>query len=262
VLVFEQSPRHAVLVAAVVLAAAGACLRGLERPGLGLFAAGLVAVLAPVHQAPLVALAAALLPAVLTVWAPGSRWLAALLAGTIAAGAGAVITRGVAPAGIAGVLAAGATVLRPSQPTQRHIAYLRAVSLYGPAIALAGLMAANAATGYADALAVRRIVLVVVALSGASALVAIAGLGLSTLLESDDPLQRRAWTGLAAGLAVPMGLAERLDPSLALEATAVAAVPLVLAVCVATARWARSGPGPRWAAYAGPIAATLAILGI
>lgn len=257
----EAGLLHAVLVGVVVMAAAGACGRTLPRVEGALLAALLVALWSLVYRAPTPALAAALVPAAFCLASPGNRWLAALLAGAFAGATTWLLEATPAAVGLATAIGLLATASRPRLPTSQQLVFLRVASLFLPGLLLAGLMVANAATGYADGLAVRRVVVLALGLGGLATYLGLAGLGQTTLLESDDPAQRHAWLGLAAGLAVPAGRLASGEPSTVLASLPVAAAPLALAAAVTAARLDRENGLGTGAAASLTVVAVVAQLG-
>lgn len=227
---------HAALLGSLVVAAAAVCGRALPRAEGALLAALLVALWSLVYHASAIGLAVALGPAAFCLASPRNRWLAAVLASAFAGLATWGLQASPTASGLAATIAFLAAAARPRLPTGQQLGALRAASLFTPGVLLLGLMVANAATGYADDIGVRRVVVLAVGLAGLGTYLGLAGLGQTTLMESDDPVQRHAWLGLAAGLAVPAGRLASGDPSSVLAALPVAAAPLALAATVTAAR--------------------------
>lgn len=227
---------HAALVGALCLAAAAATARLVPRPELALLGAALPAVWSLVYAAEPIVLAAAVLAALPALGSPRQRWVSALLAGAFAAGLVVLSTAPMSTAAIAGALGVLGGLLRPRLPTRQQLVFLRSASLFGPGLLLLGLMAANAATGQAEALSVRQTVLTALGLAGLASLLGLTGLGQTTVLESDDPAQRHVWLSLAATLAVPLALIVRGNPTSVLQVMPVASVPMGVASAVTVAR--------------------------
>lgn len=239
---------HAGLLGLVCVGAGLLTDRLLPRAWLVPVAAGLPAAWSLAYQAPVLVLVFALLVPAVALLAPSDRRLAAPLVALLAAAGTYVLVDGVRGPAIAALVAGLATLARPERPTRGQLAFVRAACLLGPGLVLLALVAANAATGYADELAVRRVLALALGLAGLTALVAIAGLGVATLLESADEAQRYAWVGLAAGLAVPAGLLVTFDPNRVLAAAPAAAVPIALGAATSIARLDQAAAWPAKAA--------------
>jgi hypothetical protein len=251
---------RSVLVGVLVFAVAGVTWQALPRRELAVLAAAMVAAWSLVYQAPWIVLVGALGPAVLCQVTPRNRWASSVLAAAVAGALTWFLASWTLSGGVAGV-AFLLAILRPQLPTEQQLAFLRASALFAPGLLLLGLMVANAATGYADGLPVRRIVVLVFGLAGLVVFLGLAGLGQSTLMESRDPLQRHVWVSLAAGLAPALGLVGTSDPASVLAALPLAVAPLVLAGAVTVARIDQTTDVPSLVTYCLPLLVILTQVG-
>jgi hypothetical protein len=251
---------RSVLVGVLVFAVAGVTWQALPRRELAVLAAAMVAAWSLVYQAPWIVLVGALGPAVLCQVTPRNRWASSVLAAAVAGALTWFLASWTLSGGVAGV-AFLLAILRPQLPTEQQLAFLRASALFAPGLLLLGLMVANAATGYADDLPVRRIVALVVGLAGLVVFMGLAGLGQSTLMESRDPLQRHVWVSLVAGLAPALGLVGTSDPASVLAALPLAVAPLVLAGAVTVARIDQTTDVPSLVTYCLPLLVILTQVG-
>lgn len=257
-LVAGAALEHALLLGLVCLLAGLTTWRLLPRAWLAPAAAAVAALWSLSYQAPVLVLVIALAVPAAALLLPSDRRLAAPLVALLA-GAGVYLLLDGLQGPIVAALAGGlATLLRPERPTNEQITFLRLTSLFAPGGLLLALGAANAATGYAGELAIREVLALGLGLAGLAALLSIAGLGLSTLLESADATQRHAWVALAAGLAVPLGVATTFDPSRVLASAPAAAVPIALLASTTAARLHQESPWPLLACL-GPVALALAL---
>jgi len=261
-LVAGNPPLHSVLLASVCLAAALATGNVLPRKRLAVLAAGLPVLWRLTYHADTVVLAAALVPAVATLGTPQNRWLSAVLAGAYAAGVGAIVQGEVPIVVGSGLTALAFVAVRPRTPTDQQLSFFRSVALFAPALVLVGLMSANAATGIADGLTVRRVLHLSVGLAGLLAFIAVALLGQLTLLESEDPAQRHLWAMLGATLAVPFGLLATADASAVMANLALAAVPLAVGASITVARLEAEAGWARWISIGPPLLAVVSQLGL
>lgn len=243
------TPLAAGLVAVLGLLAGALAWHATGRAHLALAAALVAALWAPAHTsgAILLALAAAVGLVGLVPLAP--KALGGLVTATGAGAAGWLLTGGATGAGIGAGLGLLAAVARPLRPTEGHLRALRTTSLFLPALALVTLMAVNAVMGIGALRSVREVLLVGVGLASLFTLVGLAGLGLSTLLESDDPVQAKGWTMTAFAFGAVVATLPARDPSLTIQATAVAAVPVAFLAAIAIGRLGTDGPGPGWLAW-------------
>jgi hypothetical protein len=227
---------HAGLLAAVCIASGLTAWHGLHLVEAAPTAAAVPAAWTLSYHAPAWALAAGLVVAALAWTGRADRhWEASVAAvGVAGIGYAATVNARVAIAGAA--ITAFAVLVRPSRPTAGQLAFLRGASLLGPGLLLLAAMGTNAATGVGDGLATKRVLAVGLALTGLAAMLGWAGLGLTTLLESGASFQRVTWTGMAAGLALPLGIAVLADPSRVIDALPATAVPMSVLAAVTAAR--------------------------
>lgn len=198
----------------------------------------------PVHEASWGVLAACVVPAVLLVVPSSSKGLHGVLVGAVA-GWVVWLIGGWFP-GVVVSVAVGVVLvlLRPVEPTRGQVRGLRAASLFGPGVALAGVFALNAVSGRGGGWLVVEGLSFGVSLGGLFVLLGVAGLGLSTLLESADPSQAGAWSGVALGVAAVVGVAPGRVFAWAVEASALFAVPAAVLVSTCMGRFDTDGPWP------------------
>ncbi|MDX1611349.1 MAG: hypothetical protein R3185_03200 [Candidatus Thermoplasmatota archaeon] len=258
--IFHQAPdRTTALIALLVAATAWLTLQLTERPELSLVAGTTLAAWPLIYQAPQQILLLALIPGGLMllpagVLGPAPRLAGANLAGLTAGAATYYLTS--SPTGtLLALIGAGALAwVRPDHPTTEVIRGMRSISLLLPSVALVALLAANAATERFTPVSVLAGLKAGLTLFALAWSVALAGLGLVTLVESDTPAQRMHWVASAAAAGAWVGMLVLKDPSLVLAATPLAATPLSLLGAVAVGRAKAAGPAvARWAFLAVPV---------
>jgi hypothetical protein len=138
---------------------------------------------------------------------------------------------------------------------------LETSALFLPAVGLLGLTAVNAGTGWLEQTDALDALGLGIALAGVLVLVGLAIYGLATLLASEDSSQRSAWLTVAMAVGLLVAVVPTREVA-ALQATAAfAAAPIVALAAIAAARIGRR-IDPAEPAYAIPVVATLAQIGL
>lgn len=255
------SDRHALLVAALVAGVGAAAWQVTERWDLGAVAAATAGLWAiphtvPRHQVWVAAgpIAAMLVP---TAWLERVRDLGlAIVGAALALLAGVGLGLSVPALAFAAVGAFVTTYARPAVPTEGTLRGLRTVALFTPGLALVGLVGVNAGTGWLEAAGGAQALGLGVGLLGLTAILALAVLGLSTLLASRDPAQRSAWLAASLGIVVLAATVPARDVELLRAAGAHALAPLAVLATVAGARVGAT-QGSRLSGYMFPLAASV-----
>lgn len=260
------SDRHALILAALVAGVGLAAWRLTRRWDLAWLAAATAALWSIPYATPRQELWVAAVP-IAVLLAP-TGWLArlsdvalGLIAFFLAGGVAAWFTREPIAAAFAGVGAFFVTWMRPGVPTRQTIGAFRTGSLLAPGLVLILLMAANAGTGWFEQPSAKQALWLGIGLAGLLVLVALAGLGLTTLLESDDPGQRSAWLASALGLVVLVVSASLRDVETLRAAGAHAVGPIAVLACLTAARLEEGGLAQPLA-YAIPLVASVTQMGL
>lgn len=244
-LVFSQGLVHAQVVLLLVLVTAIVTDHLVDRRQVALIAAATVTVWPLIHHAPTAWVGLAMVPAAaLLVPSVGRAWDAVglsfttvvvsyLLAGALdlALGAGLLV----------GIL----VLLRPRHPTKDQIRLLRSTALALPAIGLVAAIGVGLGLDL-PSLSVRSTLWLGITLAALLGLGALAGLGLTTMIESTHPTQASVWGASMMGIALVLaGLAGWLPRTGwgALEVAAVAAVPMAVLAGLAATRLRARGTG-------------------
>lgn len=260
------SDRHAVLLAVLVAGTGLVTWRITQRWDLAALAAAIAGLWALPHATHRRDLWLALVPLGLLA-IPGERLeriphpLQAIVLAGLAAGATAWLSLDPLALVLAGVLAPAFLWIRPHQPTAGTIGAIRTGSLAGPGLALIGLVGLNAGTGWLEQADAATALWIGVGLAGLGALVGLAGLGLSTLLESDDPDQASAWVALAVPVATLVALAPTRSVEILRAVASSGMAPLALLASLTAARLSANW-GPRPLGYGVALLATALQVGL
>lgn len=261
-----SSDKHALIFVAIVAGTGWVTWQITHRTDLSWLAAATVGLWSIPRATPREHLWIALVPlAILAV--PPKAWTRlhdaalAIPVGLAAAGLTAWLT----PDAFAIALAGGAgflvTMLRPETPTRETTGAVRTGALLLPGGVFLALLGVNAGIGWFEPLDAEAAVWTGIGLLGLLVLLALAGLGLATLLESDDPGQRSAWLAIAIPLACLVAVVPLKDLSLLQAVGALAVGPVVLLAVIAAARFDAGGV-PQPVGFAVPLLASLAQFGL
>lgn len=244
-LVFDQGLVHAQVILVLVLLTAIVADHLIDRREVALIAAATLTVWPLVHHAPLAWLGLAMVPAAaLLVPSLGRAWDALALAITTAV-VGYLLAKALYPALGAGLLAGLLILVRPRHPTKDQIRLLRSTALALPAIGLVAAIGLGLGLDLPPQ-TVRTTLWLGITLAALLGLGALAGLGLTTLIESTHPTQASMWNTSMMSIALVLaGLAGWLPRAGwgALEVVAVAAVPMAALSGLAVTRLQASGRG-------------------
>lgn len=260
------SDKHAVIFVALVGGAGWATWQITQRIDLAWLAAATAGLWSIPHATPRQQLWIGLVPLALLALPPGTLERvrdAALapLAALVAAGVTAWLAPNLLAISIAGAGAFALTVFRPEVPTSETLGALETVALVLPGGVLLVLLGVNAGTAWFEAPEAKAALWTGIGVLGLTVLVALALLGLSTLLESEDPSQRSAWLTVSIVLACLVAIVPSKDLALLQAVGALAVGPVVLLASLAAARF-QTGGVPWPVAYAIPLAASLAQAGL
>lgn len=244
---YDRGPLLAALAGIVPVLGGLATQKVTARADVGWAAAAGLALWSVPHGSSETVLIGSVVPGLLLAYGPLPRWTATMATGGSTAALLFVLGAPVAGTLVWGLAAAALSLARPEAPTEGTVRALRASALLLPGVGLAGALALNAATGRAEHLSIPEAIEFGIGLAALLALASTAGLGLSTLLESDTPYATRAWSSLSASLGIVAGAAQGVSPlfgfrSLAVSALPLAALSLILAARLASGRARRA----RW----------------
>lgn len=243
--VFSQDPVHALAFLLLVLTAAILTDHLVDRRQVALIAAGTLTVWPIAHQAPTAWLGLAMLPAAMLLVPSLSRAWDAVILVLASSVAGYLLTMALYPALGAGLLAGLLTLLRPVHPTKDQIRLLRSSSLALPALGLVAAVGIGLGLE-TPAYPVITVLWLGITLAAFLGLGGLAGLGLTTLVESTHPGQASVWNASMMAIALAAaGLAGWLPMAgwAALEVAVVAAVPLTSMAGLAATRLQAAGSG-------------------
>lgn len=262
-LIVTPSDRHAVIFTALTATTAGLTWHVTRRFDLAWVAAATVGAWAIPHATFRRDLLLAFVPAAL-IALPGRtfedvpRWAPAMLAALVAGAVMLWLTGSPAATGLASVVAGAGTWVRPGVPTEGTIGAMWSSALFLPGVVLIGLVPVNAATDWFEAPTAEQALWIGLALLGTLLLFSLATLGLSTLVESDDPAQATIWVASLVALGIVAGSLATKDLVILRTSVAIAAAPVGLLVAIVAGRAASASPAQRYLVL--PIPAILSLL--
>lgn len=241
------SERHALVVTLLVAAAAAGAWWVTRRLDLAWLAAAIAASWPILHGTDRHLLLAGLAPGLLLLFPTRvhervPRWLVALFGALVAGGIAVYLVSSPVVSATAAIFTFLLVWIRPAVPTEEAIGTMWSTGLLLPGIVLVGLVPVNAATGWFEAPTAQQALYVGIGLLAALVLVSLEVLGVSTLVESDEPAQASAWLAAMVGFGVILGVATAKDLTLLEAGLAVSVVPLSLLAAVAVARIGHERP--------------------
>lgn len=256
---FDRSPLAAGAFALYCVATSLLAWFATEQFDLAIVATATAASWGLVHTVAPLVLALAALPAALLVVPTRSRTPLAMATAALAALVAWLLTGLWTAASIAGVAGLLFGLAFPDAPTQGALRAMRSGALVAPGFALAAALVLNATTGRGDVLTVPQALRWSLALGALLVLVAVAVLGLLTLLESTAGVRSGAWFALSAALSATLGSFLSKDASVVLAA--VASGSLVLPILAAIGAGRLRATFRSWIPLSLPIAAAGGQLG-